>query len=226
MAEPARETAERISPENAARLRTEARGRNPGETTHFSLADGDGTVVAVTASINNYYGALVASPRLGFFYNDYMVDLEIGDPTHPFALRGGAMPRSSMSATILAKDGRPVFAAGSPGSARIISAVSQVVQLWADGHRDVVGAVAEPRWHVVLPNRLYAEDLGAAAAWRSRLEARGWALRGAPADMEPLGQNGRNAYFGGVHAVAIEQGRWVGAADPRRDGTVRFAERR
>lgn len=224
MAQPAAEIVERTSPETAARLRAEVRARDPGETTHFSLADGEGMVVAVTASINNYYGALVASPRLGFFYNDYMAEFEIGNPGHPFALRGGAMPYSSMGATILAKDGKPLFAAGSPGSARIISAVSQVVQLWADGHRTLAAAVAEPRWHVVPPERLYAEDLAAAAPWRSRVEARGWKLRGTPADLEPLGQNGRNAYFGGVHAVAVENGRWVGAADPRRDGVALAAE--
>ena len=112
----------------------------------------------------------------------------------------------------------PHFAAGSPGSARIISTVSQVVQLWADGHRDIAGAVSEPRWHVIPPERLYAEDLKGAAAWRERIEKRGWTVRGAPADMEPLGLRGRNAYFGGVHAVALENGRWTGAADPRRDG--------
>ena len=74
------------------------------------------------------------------------------------------------------------------------------------------------------PERLYAEDMKAVGPWRSRVAARGWKLRGAPADMEPLGQNGRNAYFGGVHAVALENGRWVGAADPRRDGVALSVE--
>jgi gamma-glutamyltranspeptidase/glutathione hydrolase len=224
MTNPEREIAERTSPATASKLRGDARDRNPGETTHYSLVDGDGMAVAVTASINNYFGALVASPKLGFFYNDYLTDMIVGDPSHPFALRGDAPPYSSMGATILAREGRPHFAAGSPGSARIISAVSQVAQLWADGQRDIAGAVAEPRWHVIPPDRLYAEDMNAVPAWRARLEQRGWNIRGAPADMEPLGLRGRNAYFGGVHAVALENGRWTGAADPRRDGMVTISK--
>lgn len=225
MAHPEREIAERTSTETAVRLRDAARGRNPGETTHYSLVDASGMTVAVTASINNYFGALVGSPNLGFFYNDYLTDMVVGDPSHPFALRGDAPPYSSMGATILAREGRPYFAAGSPGSARIISTVAQVVQLWADGHRDVAGAVAEPRWHVIPPDRLYVEDMAALPAWRDRLEPRGWSIRGSPADMDRLGLRGRNAYFGGVHAVALENGRWTGAADPRRDGTVEVAGR-
>lgn len=217
---PDAEVAERTSRETATQLRAASRSRNPGETTHFSIVDPQGRAVAVTTSINNYYGAMVGSPKLGFFYNDYLTDMKIGDPTHPFALRGDAMPYSSMSATILARDGRPHLAVGSPGSARIISAVSQVVQLWADGQKDIVGAVAEPRWHVVPPQRLYAEDLKAAAASRSRWEARGWAVTGEPEELRPLGLRNRNAYFGGVHAVAFENGHWTGAADPRRDGIV------
>lgn len=220
---PAREVAERTSAETAARLRAAPRPRNPGETTHFSIVDAEGRAVAVTTSINNYYGAMAGSPKLGFFYNDYLTDMKIGDPTHPFALRGNAMPYSSMSATILARNGRPQLAVGSPGSARIISAVSQVVQLWADGQRDIAGAVAEPRWHLIPPDRLYAEDLSGAVTWRGRLEARGWKITGEPEDMKPLGLRGRNAYFGGVHAVALENGQWTGAADPRRDGLVAVA---
>mgnify|MGYP000060357278 CR=1 FL=1 len=220
MANPWAETAERTAPDTAARLRTEAREKTRGETTHYSVADGRGMTIAVTASINNYYGALVASPKLGFFYNDYMTDLVTDDPGHPFALRGNAMPYSSMSATILARDGRAHFAAGSPGSARIISAVSQVVQLWADSQFNLVEAVAHPRWHVIPPGRLYVEDMAAASSWRTEVEKRGWTLLPEPANMMPLAQNGRNAYFGGVHAVALENGNWTGAADPRRDGVV------
>lgn len=220
MANPAAENAERTSRATAERLRAAARERHPGETTHYSLVDGAGMAVAVTASINNYYGALVASPKLGFFYNDYMTDLVVGDPTHPFALRGDAMPYSSMGATILARDGRPHLALGSPGSARIISAVSQVTQLWADGQRDIAAAVAEPRWHVIPPDRLYVEDAVSIVKSKQAFEARGWRVQGWPADMDRLTLRARNAYFGGVHAVAFEHGRWTGAADPRRDGAM------
>jgi len=186
-----------------------------GETTHFSLVDASGMVVAVTASINSPYGAKVGSAELGLFYNDYMIDFTFGDPSHPFAVRGGSPPFSSMSATILARQGVPQFAVGSPGSARIISATAQVAQLWADGQASVAAAVAHPRWHVVPPNRLYSE--GPPAEGEAVAAERGWQFHGIPGGIMT---EGLSAYFGGVHAVAFEGGRWVGSADPRRDGAV------
>ncbi len=147
------ETAQRISKELAAQLDT----KESGETTHLSIVDRDGMAVAVTTSINTYFGAWVAAKDLGFFYNDCMKEFEIGKPNHPFALRAGAMPYSSMSATIAARDGRPILAIGSPGSARIISAVAQVTQRWLDG-QSLPDAVAAPRLHVVPPSRGYIED--------------------------------------------------------------------
>lgn len=212
MVEHAAETTERTSKELAARLER----KESGETTHFSVVDANGLAVASTTSINTYFGAWVATPELGFLYNDYMIEFEFGQPGHPFAIRPGAMPYSSMSATIAVRDGRPVLAVGSPGSARIISAVAQVTQRWLDG-QPIAAAVAAPRLHVVPPDRLYVEDPAAteaASVWR---RAAGWELRAVPTDIM-IGD--RNAYFGGVHAVAEENGRWTGAADPRRDGAV------
>ncbi len=206
------ETAQRISKETAATLAA----KESGETTHFSVVDRDGMAVAITTSINTYFGAWVAAKDLGFFYNDYMKEFETGKPDHPFALRAGAMPYSSMSATIAARDGRPILAIGSPGSARIISAVAQVTQRWLDG-QPLREAVAAPRLHVVPPSRGYIEDPVAAAnstEWRARL---GLSLQKLATDIM-MGE--RNAYFGGVHAVGFEDGRWTGAADPRRDGAV------
>jgi gamma-glutamyltranspeptidase/glutathione hydrolase len=195
-------------------LRDERQGR--GETTHFSVADGDGMVVVVTASINAYFGARAASPGLGFLYNDYMHEFEVGDPDHPFALRANAMPYSSMSPTILSRDGVPVLGLGSPGSARIISAVAQVTQLWSDTDIGIEAAVAAPRVHVVPNEAVYLEAQPGASVLDS-LSAYGFQLEEPSAD---LMIEGRNAYFGGVHAVALERGVWTGAADPRRDGVV------
>lgn len=199
-------------------LRAEAEGR--GETTHFSVVDAGGRVVSVTASINAYFGAKVAHPELGFLYNDYMHEFVLDDPQHPFALKPEGMPYSSMSPTVVVKDGHPVLALGSPGSARIISAVAQVLQLWIDEEQDIRAAVAAPRFHVAADSLLYVED----AALRHRIAGTaaklGFVVRAPRADLE---MDGRNAYFGGVHAVAFEGGRWRGAADPRRDGRVAHA---
>jgi len=190
-------------------------GEGDGQTTHFSVVDGDGLVVSVTQSINYAFGAKVASGRLGFLYNDYMREYELGRPDHPFALRAGAMPYSSMSPTIVVRDGKPVLALGSPGSARIISAVVQVAELWMDGYADVERAVAMPRLHVVPDSALYVEEPTDADRWRGMLASDGFVL--VPRD-GPAGH--LDPYFGGVHAVALEGGTWTGAADPRRDGVV------
>jgi gamma-glutamyltranspeptidase/glutathione hydrolase len=190
-------------------------GEGDGHTTHFSVVDPEGLVVAVTASINYAFGAKVATPSLGFLYNDYMREFVLHDPSHPFALHGGAMPYSSMSPTIVSRDGSPVLALGSPGSARIISAVVQVSELWMDGFRHVSDAVAMPRIHVIPDSALFVEY--PVAADTAALEQEGFVLQPPLADWIP---GELTAYFGGVHAVALERGQWEGAADPRRDGVV------
>jgi gamma-glutamyltranspeptidase/glutathione hydrolase len=192
-----------------------------GETTHYSVVDGDGMAVSVTASIDSYFGARVASPSLGFLYNNYMQSYREADD-HPFALRPRARPYSSMSATIVARDGVPVLVLGSPGSSRIISAVTQVTSHWIDIGSGIVSAVAAHRVHVGIDDdgrdNAYVEadmpglDLGALGLDRSEPRT-------------DLIIDGRNAYYGGVHAIAREESGWVGAADPRRDGTVGYAER-
>ena len=212
-----RETSARISKELAERLNEgKPPGKESGETTHYSVVDRNGMTVAITTSINSYYGAWVATPSLGFVYNDYMREFELGKPDHPFALRAGAMPFSSMSATIAARNGSPVLALGSPGSARIISAVAQVAQRWLDG-QPIAAAVSSPRLHVVPPDRVYVEDPRAATSTSAFVARMEWRIVPVATDIM-IGE--RNAYFGGVHAVAFENGRWVGAADPRRDGAV------
>lgn len=202
--------------EHAARSDFERLSRG-GETTHFSVVDADGFMVAATQSLNSYFGARAASEELGFLYNDYMRELETGQADHPFALRPGAAPYSSMSATIVARDEVPVMAVGSPGSARIISAVTQVVQFWIDVAPDVGTAVAAFRVHVVPPEQAYVEGPELAPEMLSGLSRRGLTLQ-RPAFGLADGQ--LDPYFGGVHAVAIEQGAVRGAADPRRDGAV------
>lgn len=210
-----REVRERIDKEHAAELRR--RDRGSGETTHFSVVDASGMIVSVTASINAYFGARAASPELGFLYNDYMHEFELGRPGHPFALRAGAMPYSSMSPTVLARRGRPMLGLGSPGSARIISAVVQVIQAWVDDGASITAAVAAPRIHVVPDSSLYLETASLSPAALRALETAGFRFVAPPDDLVLAG---RNAYFGGVHAVAFENGAWEGAADLRRDGTV------
>lgn len=188
-----------------------------GETTHFSVVDDEGNAVSVTASINAYFGGRSAHPELGFLYNSYMHEFELDAKAHPFALRPGAMPYSSMAPTIVARDGSPVLVLGSPGSARIISAIVQVIHFWVDAKLRIESAVDASRIHVTPDRVIYLEDATARARYVDMLTAMGYEPREAY-DAVALGP--LNAYFGGVHAVAREEGSWRGAADPRRDGVA------
>ncbi len=188
-----------------------------GETTHFSVVDKEGNAVAITASINAYFGAKAASPKLGFLYNTYMDDFKLGEPDHPFAIRPLAMAYSSMSPTIVQKNGETKLIIGSPGSARIISSVAQLTQLWIDSELGIEKIVALPRFHTVR-HKFYAEDMPAIPnEWVQLLRKKGFTIGYPTYD---LTTGNLNAYFGGVHAIALENGIWVGAADPRRDGLV------
>ncbi|MFT4840998.1 MAG: gamma-glutamyltranspeptidase/glutathione hydrolase [Candidatus Azotimanducaceae bacterium] len=191
-----------------------------GETTHFSVVDGDGVMVTVTQSLNNYFGAKVAHPKLGFLYNDYMREFVRGDASHAFALAPSALPFSSMSATILSKDGKAVFGVGSPGGRRIVSAVVQVTSNWVDQDMGLEAAVAAPRIHVVPETqRLFVETAFAPPVLSPdlllSLERRGFRV---VVPHTSLDRRGLSPYFGGVHAVSVTVNGPRAAADPRRDG--------
>lgn len=221
----------RLDPARARRHMEEAGVSGRGETTHFTVVDSDGFIVAVSQSINNYYGAGVAHPELGILYNDYMAEFRADEPDHPFGLRPGAMPLSSMSATILSRNGVPGLALGGPGSARIISSVTQVVSHWVDADWPLQEAVAAHRVHVVPSEEgdlLYLEGPEWPGAAVSRLLDAGFLLREPDTGLVGTGWGGGalDPYFGGIHAVAREGRGWVGAADPRRDGAAVRAEQR
>lgn len=185
-----------------------------GETTHFSVVDKEGMAVAVTASINAYFGAAAASPDLGFLYNTYMDDFELGQPGHPFAIQPGLMNYSSMSPTIVQKDSATVLVIGSPGSARIISSVAQLTQLWIDSDLSIDQVVAAPRLHSV-NGKVYYEDHSIPPSWLDHFRLQGFIVAFPTYD---LTKERINAYFGGIHAIANEGEKWIGVADPRRDG--------
>jgi gamma-glutamyltranspeptidase/glutathione hydrolase len=213
----------RISKEEARRLLAAYHDETGGETTHFSVVDGDGMAVAVTQSIDSYFGSKVVHPKLGFLYNNYMQGFQVKDPAAPYALEPLQMPKSSMSATIVVRDGTSRLVLGSPGSARIISAVAQVTSYWIDVDENVESAVAAYRVHVVPDEKAYIEGPELSTQLLSGLASRGFNL------LRPaygVSNSQLDPYFGGVHALALEQDGWAGAADPRRDGTVGVAYRK
>ncbi|WP_431123925.1 gamma-glutamyltransferase family protein [Flagellimonas flava] len=188
---------------------------NSGETTHFSVVDSEGTVIAVTSSINAYFGSLAASERLGFLYNSYMDDFVFGNPEHPFVLRPNAMAYSSMSPTIVQKNGENALVIGSPGSSRIISSVAQLTSQWIH-EKDIAKLIEKPRVHVNR-NRAYLEEKEDTIHVDRQLVQK-YDLEFRVPDESLIIYEQLNSYYGGIHAIAKEKSQWIGVADPRRDG--------
>ncbi|MGB0266871.1 MAG: gamma-glutamyltransferase, partial [Pseudomonadales bacterium] len=210
------DVAKKISEAEAARLWSEK-----GETTHFSVVDDAGWVVAVTQSIDSYFGAKVAHPTLGFLYNNYMQGFRLEDDGSPYVLKPREMVLSSMTGTIVSEADQPLLVLGSPGSERIISAVAQVTSHWLDLSRNLKEAVGAYRVHGTPKNAAFIEGPALSQALLAGLVRAGFSLE---RPRYGVSDSYLDPYFGGVHTIAWEGGRWVGAADPRRDGAVRTVE--
>ncbi|HXY24295.1 MAG TPA: gamma-glutamyltransferase [Candidatus Acidoferrum sp.] len=131
-------------------------GQEGSDTTHFSIADEQGNVVAVTYTLNAGYGSKVTVPGLGFLLNDEMDDFAAkpGSPNlfglvqgETNAIAPGRRPLSSMVPTIVLKDGKPFLVLGAPGGSRIITAVMQVMLNVMDFGMNVQDAIDFPRVH-------------------------------------------------------------------------------
>ena len=140
------------------------------ETTHYSVADGEGNAVAVTYTLNGCFGAAVVAPGTGFLLNNEMDDFAVkpgaanlfglvqGDAN---AIAPGKRPLSSMTPTIVEKDGQPVLVLGSPGGPRITTAVLETLINIIDFGMAPQEAVAAPRFHhQLLPDTTYYERGG------------------------------------------------------------------
>ncbi len=215
-----KDIATKISKEEAKNLLSTYHLNRGGETTHFSIVDADGMVVSATQSIDSYFGAKVAHPTLGILYNNYMQSFRLVDDGSPYVLAKRQMPLSSMSATIVTRDGVSQLVLGSPGSARIISAVAQITSHWIDIKAGIKSAVDAYRVHAIPNNQAYIEGESISAELLLGLAKRGFDLK-RPA--YGVSDSQYDPYFGGVHALANEREGWAGAADPRRDGTVGIA---
>src|SRR5262249_38266833 len=125
-------------------------------TTHFSVVDSQGNAVANTYTLNFSYGVGMVAEGTGVLLNNELDDFTAAvGASNAFGLVGyeanlpgpGKRPLSSMSRTIVLKDGKPILVTGSPGGSRIISTVLQVIVNVLDYHMDVAAAVAAPRLH-------------------------------------------------------------------------------
>lgn len=121
--------------------------RESGSTTHLSVVDADGNMVALTQSINFFFGSGVVVPGTGILMNNHMADFDSQDGG-PNAVGPGKRPVSNMAPTIVLKDGKPFVTVGSPGAARIISALAQIVINLVDFRMGLDDAIEAPRAHV------------------------------------------------------------------------------
>lgn len=126
-------------------------------TTHFSVVDKWGNAVSVTYTLNRRYGSGVAVSDYGFLLNDQMENfsIKVGYPNRHGMIEGtnnaiapNKRPLSTMSPTMILKDGKLYVVLGSPGSGKIISVVAQVIVNLIDYKMDLVTAVESPRFHM------------------------------------------------------------------------------
>ena len=115
-------------------------------TTHLTVADRWGNVVAYTLTIEQTGGSGIVVPGRGFLLNNELTDFSaVPDPADPNIVAGGKRPRSSMSPTIVLRDGAPYLALGSPGGSTIITTVLQVLTNRVDRGMSLPQAIAAPR---------------------------------------------------------------------------------
>ena len=186
------------------------------ETTHYSIVDQFGNAVAVTTTLNGSYGSKLYPPNLGFFLNNEMDDFSIkpGVP-NMYGLTGGEInavqPQkrmlSSMTPTIVKKNGKLNLVLGSPGGPTIITSVLQTILNFEMFGYDIQKAVDKPRFHHLwLPDKIFFEDGIIDDQIRKNLENNGFIL------------NNQSSSIGRVDAIHVdENGYLFGGADRRGD---------
>ncbi|MES2030935.1 MAG: gamma-glutamyltransferase [Pseudomonadota bacterium] len=188
--------------------------REGQNTTHYSVVDAAGNVVSNTYTLNFPYGVGLVADGTGVLMNNELDDFTAAPgASNAFGLVGfeanlpgpGKRPLSSMSPTIVLKDGKPVLVTGSPGGSRIISTVLQVIVNVLDYKMDVMSAVAAPRLHHQwLPDEVRVER-GFSEETLNALRAMGHKV------VEPMGQTSANS-------ILVTSDGLLGAPDPRTRG--------
>jgi gamma-glutamyltranspeptidase/glutathione hydrolase len=195
-------------PWDKAELRIDGVSREIPSTTHFVIVDADGNVASMTSSIENGFGARLMTG--GFLLNNQLTDFSFAPQKDGSAVANrvepGKRPRSSMSPTIVLKDGMPVFALGSPGGSNIIPYVAKTIVALVDWKMDMQQAVALPH----LSNRFGSYDLEA-----------GTTAAGLAKDLEALGYKvAEKELNSGLQGVSFTAEGLAGGADPRREGVA------
>jgi gamma-glutamyltranspeptidase/glutathione hydrolase len=190
--------------------------REPENTTHYSVVDAEGNAVAVTTTLNDSFGSRVTAEGLGFLLNDEMDDFasKPGSPNAYGLIQGPAnaigpakRPLSSMTPTIVLKDGKVFLVLGSPGGATISTTVANILMGVVDFGLDIQEAVNAPRFHNQwLPDEIRVEDR-VSPDTMNILRSRGHALK-------------VDHFWGDGECIMIDSrtGERLGASDGRNNG--------
>jgi gamma-glutamyltranspeptidase/glutathione hydrolase len=173
-------------------------------TSHFSIVDARGDIVAMTTTIESAFGSRIMVR--GFLLNNQLTDFDFA-PGAPNSVAGGKRPRSSMAPTVVFSDNQPILAVGSPGGSMIINYVAKALVGTLDWGRDVQAAIELPNFGSRNGPTLIEQG--------SRYEQ-------SAARLMDLGhQVDRIPLTSGLHGIERTPGGWRGGADPRREGAVR-----
>jgi gamma-glutamyltranspeptidase/glutathione hydrolase len=184
-------------------------------TTHFIVVDVHGNIVCATQSLSLHFGAGVVAPGTGVVLNNSMSNFAYNEPRSVNYVAPGKRPRSTVSPTLVFRAGRPAFALGLPGAARIPTAMLQVLLDRLAFNRPLAEAISDTRCHYNRNWRRNDEETFEAEdslppAEVSALRRLGWKVELS----EPAG-TGR--HFGGLNAIEMNpDGSFTGYADPRR----------
>jgi len=193
-------------------------------TTHYSVVDAEGNAVAVTTTINDWFGSRVTAEGLGFLLNDEMDDFsaKAGVPNSDGLIQGaanaiapGKRPLSSMTPTLVVHDGKTALVLGSPGSSKIITTVANVLMGVIDYGMNIQEAVNAPRFHNQwMPDVLNVEEWFSPDTVRA-LEKMGYHVQ---VGLHEFGNI--SPYWSDAECIAIDPktGERLGASDGRNGG--------
>ncbi len=178
-------------------------------TTHLSVVDAEGNAVSLTQTLGTFFGStqMAAGVLMNCGMNNFSASGKVNN------VEPGKRPRSSISPTIVLKNGVPFLVVGTPGASRITSTVVELIVNLIDFDMDVAQANNAPRFFCSKFEDFLHIEGGIAEPVRNKLERMGHSLRV---------HDGIDLFFGGAHIIRIDPvtGAVCGAADPRRSGTA------
>jgi gamma-glutamyltranspeptidase/glutathione hydrolase len=208
----------KITPSSEIKAGEPSKYESP-DTTHFSVMDTAGNVVSSTYTLNHNYGSGITIPGTGILLNNTMDDFSVkpGSP-NSYGLIGGAAnaieankrPLSSMTPTIVLKDGEPYFATGTPGGSKIITSVFQQLVNVLYFEMNVAEATNAPRVHHQWQPDILSVERNIPADTIDILKAQGYTVK-------------VSSSLGSLQSIMKHNGVFLGAADPRRPGSAAIA---